>query len=155
MSLRADRPAPADPERRSGPRLAVPCLPGRVAWRGTGLRMRKVHTQLLDFGPGGARVRSWCELPEGRFVWVGLESLPLEWVKAVARRPDGASSSGVYRLVFLEPCPAGILERLQDGEAPADDQAWSTGLDWSGGPDDARAEVLPPPGPADPARAAG
>jgi hypothetical protein len=98
-------------ERRSVPRLRASYGRARVVWREGPSRYCKSRVRLFDISEKGARIL--CEpIPRtSGVVWVGLASLPLEWVKASIRavRPEGDRS--IYHLGFCEPCPPGLIEK--------------------------------------------
>ncbi len=98
-------------ERRSVSRQRASSGKARVVWREGPSRYCKSRVWLFDISEKGARIL--CEpIPRtSGVVWVGLASLPLEWVKASIRavRPQSGRSS--YHLRFCEPCPPGLIEQ--------------------------------------------
>jgi hypothetical protein len=52
-----------------------------------------------------------CRPSDLSYFWVGLESLPCEWVKATLRKAVRDDGGWVYHCVFLETCAPGIIER--------------------------------------------
>jgi hypothetical protein len=87
----------------------------RVAWREKGLRFEKAAARLLDFSERGARVLASVNARVGQMVWVGLATLPGEWVKAEVQSSDLMGNQWLCRLEFREPCPAGIVEVVRFG----------------------------------------
>jgi hypothetical protein len=99
------------PERRRSPRSHPTQVRARLAWRTDGLRVRKVPAELIDISETGARVSTHSSPQHGlSFFWVGLRSLPCEWVKASIQEVVRQDLDWVYRLRFLEDCAPGIIE---------------------------------------------
>jgi hypothetical protein len=104
------------PDRRNWPRSSTAEVPARLAWRTRGLRMRKVSAELIEISEGGARLSTHAAVQQGlSFFWVGLKSLPCEWVKASIQEVVRHDLDCVYRVQFLELCPAGMLELACSG----------------------------------------
>jgi hypothetical protein len=97
-------------ERRTVARQRPSTCRARVAWREGGLRFEKASVSLLDLSPRGAQVLSPVYSRAGRTVFIGLASLPNEWVRAVVRSSELSGNQWLCRLEFREPCPAGMLE---------------------------------------------
>jgi hypothetical protein len=73
--------------------------------------MRKAPVQLIDISQGGARIAIDAPAPHDlSFFWVGLRSLPCEWVKSSVQEIVQQDRSWVYRLLFLENPSPGIIE---------------------------------------------
>jgi len=99
------------PERRRWFRNSAMQVRARIAWRTHGLRVRKAPACLIDISEGGARVFIRSSASHAiSFFWVGLESLPCEWVKASVEEVVQDGLGSVYRLRFVENCAPGIIE---------------------------------------------
>jgi hypothetical protein len=100
------------PERRHWPRRSAIRTRARLAWRTQGLRVAKAPAQLIDISEGGLSISTNSPTPPDlSYFWVGLESLPGEWVKASLRQAVRGDGRWVYHCVFLETCAPGIIER--------------------------------------------
>jgi hypothetical protein len=99
------------PERRRWPRSRAARVRARIAWRARGFPVQKFPIRLIDISQGGARIAIDApEPPDLSFFWVGLRSLPCEWVKSTVKEVVRQDHSWIYRLLFLEdPCP-GLIE---------------------------------------------
>jgi hypothetical protein len=97
-------------ERRSTPRFPASAEPARIAWKKEGLRVSKAPAQLIDIALTGAGLVVARPAAPGDVLWLGMASLPWEWVKATVRAscPDGPSWR--FHVAFCEPCPVGLLE---------------------------------------------
>jgi hypothetical protein len=73
--------------------------------------MCQAPARLLDITAQGAGLLSLGPADAGQVLWVGVVSLPCEWVKATIRAAIRQGTSWRYSLAFCEPCPAGLLER--------------------------------------------
>src|SRR5262245_55664359 len=103
-------------ERRSTPRLPTADEPARIAWKSQGLRMHKAPARLIDITAVGAGLLAQQPAELGQLLWLGITSLPGEWVKATIRAAVPQGSQWQYHLAFCEPCPVGLLERAIIGE---------------------------------------
>jgi hypothetical protein len=101
----------AIPERRRWPRSRAARVRARIAWRARGFPEQKFPIRLIDISQGGARIAiDSPEPPDLPCFWVGLRSLPCEWVKSRVQEVLRQDHSWIYRLLFLEdPCP-GLIE---------------------------------------------
>jgi hypothetical protein len=106
---------PISIERRSTPRLRTSNEPARIAWKAGGLRMRTAPARLIDITTHGAGLVAHRPGELGQLVWLGVLSLPGEWVKATIRAAIRNGSQWKYHLAFCEPCPAGLLEEAVHG----------------------------------------
>jgi hypothetical protein len=99
-------------ERRSLPRLPASSEPARIAWKAGGSRRCKEPAHLIDVHENGAGIIAARPGKPGEVLWLGMASLPCEWVKAIIRGefPDG--SRWRFHLAFCEPCPVGLLEEM-------------------------------------------
>jgi hypothetical protein len=97
-------------ERRSVLRLSAGGKPARIAWKEKGFPVRKVPALLIDITANGAGLLTARSAEPGHILWLGIQSLPLEWVKAAVRcvLPDGLFWR--FHIAFCEPCPVGLLE---------------------------------------------
>jgi hypothetical protein len=97
-------------ERRSMPRLSTSDTPARIAWKQEGLRVCKAPARLIDISENGASLFATRPAERGEVLWLGIASLPWEWVKATIRGtfPDGPRWR--FHIAFCEPCPVGLLE---------------------------------------------
>ena len=102
-------------ERRSTPRLLTSDEPARIAWKAGGLRMRRAPARLFDITARGAGLLAQQPAQLGQLVWLGITSLPCEWVKATIRAAVPRGSQWQYHVAFCEPCPAGLLEQAIHG----------------------------------------
>jgi PilZ domain len=97
-------------ERRRAPRYSASGEPARIAWKEEGLRVCKAPARLIDIAANGAGLVAARPAEPGEMLWLGMASLPWEWVKATIRAtcPDGRE----WRLhvAFCEPCPVGLFE---------------------------------------------
>jgi hypothetical protein len=102
-------------ERRSISRLPTRDEPARIAWKAGGLRMGQAPARLIDITARGAGLLAQQPAQLGQLVWLGITSLPGEWVKATIRAAVPHGSQWQYHLAFCEPCPAGLLEQAIHG----------------------------------------
>lgn len=104
------------PERRRWKRMPAAPVRARIAWRIQGFGVLKSPVRLIDISQGGARIAIEAAAPrDPPFLWVGLRSLPCEWVKARVQEVYRQDGCWVCRLRFLEdPCP-GLLEMASAG----------------------------------------
>jgi hypothetical protein len=98
-------------ERRSMPRYSASGEPARIAWKEQGLRVYKAPACLIDITARGACLLVARPAEPGDLLWLGMASLPWEWVKASIRAaaPDGPRWR--FHIAFCEPCPVGLLEQ--------------------------------------------
>jgi len=104
---------PDDP--RSGPRCT--CLEHRawVAWW-RGAEFRTADARLLDVGTGGASLEADVRPDDGRLL-LALQGGPPDssvWARVV-RVGRGRLRSYRLHLVFVEPCPEGLLRGAIEG----------------------------------------
>jgi hypothetical protein len=102
-------------ERRSTPRLPTSDEPAQIAWKAGGLRMRRAPARLIDITARGAGLLAQRPAQLGQLIWLGIASLPCEWVKATIRAAVPNGSQWQYHVAFCEPCPAGLLEQAIHG----------------------------------------
>jgi hypothetical protein len=102
-------------ERRSIPRLPTSDEPARIAWKAGGLRMGQAPARLLDITARGAGLLAPRPAPLGQLIWLGIASLPGEWVKGTIRAAIPKGSQWQYHVAFCELCPAGLLEQAIHG----------------------------------------
>src|SRR5437016_987845 len=107
-------------ERRATPRLPTAGAPARIAWQEGGFRMRKAPARLIDITGQGAGLLTHRPAKLGQKLWLGVASLPCEWVKAIIRAAVPDESQWRYHLSFCEPCPAGLLERATAAQGIGD-----------------------------------
>jgi hypothetical protein len=101
-----------NPERRESPRRPAIRTRARLAWRSQGLRVAKAPARLIDISEGGLSLTTSSPTPPDlSYFWVGLESLPCEWVKATLRKVERDEGCWVYHCAFLEKCAPGIIEQ--------------------------------------------
>jgi len=82
------------------------------------MRVSKAPALLVDISEGGLRVVTTATLPdELLFFWVGLVSLPCEWVKVSIQEAVRRDDRWDLRLVFVENCAPGIIERACQPQA--------------------------------------
>ena len=97
-------------ERRRVARQLVKYGRARIVWRRGPSLYFKSPALLVDISEKGARVLSSHDPRTQEFLWVGLNCLPMEWVKANIR---GFGSQGLrwdYHLEFCETCAPGLIE---------------------------------------------
>jgi hypothetical protein len=97
-------------ERRRVLRRRVTYGRARIVWRQSPSLYHKSPAWLLDISEKGARVLSAHDPRRQEFLWVGLNCLPMEWVKANIR---GIGLQGLrwdYHLEFCETCAPGLIE---------------------------------------------
>jgi hypothetical protein len=97
-------------ERRTVPRHQAASPEAWIVRREEASRFLRTPARLIDISDKGAQVTSDRLLFKENVLWIGLVSLPCEWVKATIRatRPEGRWR--IYHLEFCEPCPCGLLE---------------------------------------------
>jgi hypothetical protein len=98
-------------ERRLLPRLLASDEPARLAWKEEGLRVYKSPARLIDISANGAGLLVARPAEPGQVVWLGIASLPWEWVKATIRATFPDFGCWRYHVAFCEPCPVGLLEQ--------------------------------------------
>jgi hypothetical protein len=108
---------PTDPRRGGTPLVDAAVRAARIAWRIGASRVSKVPARLLTINPQGATLESYARPADGKDIWLGLEALPLEWVRADVVSVTASWGLFHYRLMFREACPVGLLE-LAMGTAP-------------------------------------
>jgi hypothetical protein len=104
-------------ERRRAVRHVAVVSESRLAWHEGGGRFRVVSAELVDISDRAARLIFDGPLEEGRAVWLGLATLPWEWVGATVRAITRPDRSGHYVVEFRESCPPGLIEHATDDEA--------------------------------------
>jgi hypothetical protein len=105
-------------ERRSLPRLLASGEPARIAWKVQGFRVRKASARLIDISANGVGLLAAQPAKPGQVFWLGVESLPCEWVKATVRCAFSAGLFWRFNMVFCEPCAVGLLEEAIGHSAP-------------------------------------
>jgi PilZ domain-containing protein len=123
-------PIPRLIDRRKTPRRPGSGEPARIAWRREGLRVCKASAHLIDITAHGACLLADRPAEPGDVLWVGMASLPWEWVKATVCAVSSDVRYWRYHLAFCEPCAAGLLERAL---GPCEDK---TGIPLGQRPDD-------------------
>jgi hypothetical protein len=97
-------------ERRSMLRLPASGGLARIAWKEGGLRMCKAPARLIDITANGAGLLAARPAQSGEVLWLGMASLPWEWVKATIREAFPFGPRRRFHIAFCEPCPVGLLE---------------------------------------------
>lgn len=106
---------PADGEKRASRRFEPADANARIAWREGGHIMRSSHARLADIGDQGAMILVGVPIHEDRDVWIGLQSLRGEWVRASIREIRSFGERWALHISFREPCPPGLLEQAEFG----------------------------------------
>jgi hypothetical protein len=97
-------------ERRSVRRQSVVIGRARIAWRDGISHFWTSPARLIDISDRGARLMSGLPAGAGQAVWIGLEVLPCEWVRAIVKAVVPGPGEWSVHLAFREPCPIGLLE---------------------------------------------
>jgi hypothetical protein len=116
------RPAPAFTERRAVPRISAFAVAARIAWKEGCFRMGKSSASLIDITANGACLVTLRPAELGQMLWLGIASLPCEWVKATVRGATSDGSQWTCHLAFSEPCPLGLLEEATEPSGGAWDE---------------------------------
>jgi hypothetical protein len=77
--------------------------------------VRRAPARLIDITTRGAGLVTHRPAEFGQTVWLGVEALPCEWVRAIIRAVSPDGSQWRYHLAFCEPCPVGLLEQATTG----------------------------------------
>jgi hypothetical protein len=77
--------------------------------------MRTAPARLIDITGEGAGLMAHRPAELGQLIWLGITSLPGEWVKATIRAAIPRGEQWQYHVAFCEPCPAGLLEQAVHG----------------------------------------
>jgi len=72
--------------------------------------MCKAPARLIDISAKGARLLAARPGQPGEVLWLGMASLPWEWVKATIRETFPFGPRRRFHIAFCEPCPVGLLE---------------------------------------------
>ncbi len=75
------------------------------------MRVRKAAARLIDITDQGAGFYAERPAEPGEVLWLGMASLPWEWVKVTIRAAVPAEHEWRYHVAFCEPCPPGLLEQ--------------------------------------------
>jgi hypothetical protein len=102
---------PSGTERRRLPRLAASDAAARIAWKAEGVRVYKAAARLIDITSLGAGFVALRPAEPGGVLWLGMASLPWEWVKVTIRAAVQGAHEWRYHVAFCEPCPPGLLEQ--------------------------------------------
>jgi hypothetical protein len=116
------RPAPAFTERRAVVRISASAEAARLAWKEGCFRMGNSPARLIDITANGACLLTQRPVELGQMLWLGVASLPCEWVKATVRAATFDGSQWRCHLAFSEPCPVGLLEEATDPRHGARDE---------------------------------
>ena len=121
-------------ERRSIPRLPASGQPARIAWKEERFHVCKVRARLIDITAYGAGVLAARSAEPGEVLWLGIASLPWEWVKATIRAAFPVGSIRRFHIAFCEPCPVGLLEAAiglsaRKHTAPSYEAVWDDDID--------------------------
>jgi hypothetical protein len=116
-------------DRRAEPRLTASDEPARIAWQEGCFKMGKAPARLIDITSQGAGLVTPRPGQLCKMLWLGIESLPCEWVKATIRAAVPIGLKWRYHLVFCEPCPVGLLERALLGSPPSRHHRFDLGLE--------------------------
>jgi PilZ domain len=112
-------PRPRD-ERRAVPRSPVISSRARLVWGEGRPPYHAVPARLIDISERGAQVCTDRVPAHHDRVWVRLDAVPWEWVRATVCAVRGTAPCCRVHLAFPEPCPAGVLEEAIAPE-PAED----------------------------------
>jgi len=121
-------------DRRSTPRLPAFGRPARIAWKEGGLRVCKAPARLIDITANGAGLLAARSAKPVEVLWLGITSLPWEWVKATVRGASPLGTRRRYHIIFCEPCPVGLLEEAlglseRNQEVPSIQVLWDHDID--------------------------
>ena len=98
-------------DRRSMPRLSTSGEPARIAWRQLRFPVCKAPAELVDINAKGEGLFAAQRAEPGAVIWLGLMSLPREWVKATILETYPDCRRWRLHIAFREPCPVGLLEQ--------------------------------------------
>jgi PilZ domain len=101
-------------ERRSCPRRPAVESRASLAWEAGPPPFRHVSARLIDISEQGAQIAVDAVPCDVGRVWVRLDAVPWEWVRATVRAMRGVSPCCHVHLSFPEPCPPGVLEEAVD-----------------------------------------
>lgn len=104
-------------ERRRVARRLVTYGRARIIWRQGPSVYRKSPAWLIDISEKGARLLSGHDPRTQGFLWIGLNSLPMEWVKANIRGMGLQGLRWDYHLEFCETCAPGLIEGATAGRS--------------------------------------
>ena len=96
-------------ERRTVTRQSVN-REAKLIWRDAPSRFSKTVGRLVDISEKGAGIIADTIPSHAGVLWLGLEDLPWEWVRAKIRATRCRDGQRCYHVEFTEPCPPGLLE---------------------------------------------
>ncbi len=104
--------------------------------------MCKAPARLIDITANGASLLAARPAQSGQVLWLGMASLPWEWVKASIRGAFPVGPRRRYHVAFCEPCPVGLLEAAI-GLSPRNQAAPSSEDLWDGDSDENTCFTIP------------
>lgn len=125
-------------DRRQLRRTAATARDGRIAWRARPdcRQVEVTPARILNIHEAGASVIARGLPAHCEEVWIGLDTLPLEWARCRVRSTRLALGGTRLHLVFQEPCAPGLLEMATGPQPrpPGDPRSFEEvldGLRWS------------------------
>jgi PilZ domain len=97
-------------ERRAVTRQTVNRGGAKLIWRVSPSRYSRSVGRLVDISEKGAAILSDTTPGHEDILWLGLEELPWEWVRANIRATGRSEGQWCFHVEFAEPCPPGLLE---------------------------------------------
>jgi hypothetical protein len=125
MTLATCLPALPHGDRRAHRRWPVVSSRARLAWGEGRPPFHTAPARLIDISEGGAQICTDTVPEAASRVWVRLDSLPWEWVRATVRAVRGKPPCYQIHLTFPERCPAGVLEKAIAPASPPPESWWN------------------------------
>jgi hypothetical protein len=125
MTLATCLPALPHDDRRAHRRWPVVSSRARLAWGAGRPPFHAVPAQFINISEGGAQICTDTVPEAASRVWVRLDSLPWEWVRATVQAVRGKSPYYQIHLAFLERCSPGVLEKATALELPPSGSWWN------------------------------
>ena len=120
-------------DRRYTSRQQLAAVSARITWRGSwGSADLRVPANLLNISRGGVALRTIFPPPQTCSFWMSLDQLPNEWVRCVVVDFDQISRGRfLWRLMFAEECPPGIIEAANDESSYGFTVSEELAIDWA------------------------
>lgn len=97
-------------DRRAVRRQIVNRGGAKLIWREAPSRFSRTIGRLVDISEKGAGILTDTIPGHENVLWLGLEELPWEWVRAKIRATGRREGQWCFHVEFAEPCPPGLLE---------------------------------------------